>query len=38
VGPIGAGWLYDRAVAAPYAVSAVVMVLAALLVGTSRTD
>ena len=38
VGPIGAGWLYDRAVAAPYAVSAVVMVLAAVLVGTSRTD
>ena len=38
VGPIGAGWLYDRAVAAPYAASAAVMVLAALLVGTTRTD
>ena len=38
VGPIGAGWLYDRAVAAPYAASAAVMVLAALLVGTARTD
>jgi DHA1 family tetracycline resistance protein-like MFS transporter len=38
VGPIGAGWLYDRAVGAPYATSAAVMVLAALLVGTARTD
>ena len=38
VGPIGAGWLYDRAVAAPYAASAAAMVLAALLVGTARTD
>jgi len=38
VGPIGAGWLYDRAVGAPYAASAAVMVLAALLVGTARTD
>jgi len=38
VGPIGAGWLYDRAAAAPYAVSAAVMVLAALLVRTARTD
>jgi len=38
VGPIGAGWLYDRAVAAPYAASAAVMVLTALLVGTTRTD
>jgi MFS family permease len=38
VGPIGAGWLYDRAVGAPYAASAVVMVLAALLVGTARTE
>ena len=38
VGPIGAGWLYDRAVAAPYAVSAVLMVLAALLVRTARTE
>lgn len=38
VGPIGAGWLYDRAMSAPYAASAAVMVVAALLVGTSRTD
>ncbi len=38
VGPIGAGWLYDRAAAAPYAVAAAVMVLAALLVGTVRTE
>jgi len=38
VGPIGAGWLYDRAVAAPYGAAAAVMVLAALLVGTARSD
>jgi len=38
VGPIGAGWLYDRSLVAPYAASAAVMVLAAVLVGTSRTD
>ena len=38
VGPIGAGWLYDRAAAAPYAVAAAVMALAALLVGTVRTE
>ena len=38
VGPIGAGWLYDRSVAAPYAVSAAVMVLAAFLVSTTRSD
>jgi DHA1 family tetracycline resistance protein-like MFS transporter len=38
VGPIGAGWLYDRAEALPYAAAGAVMVLAALLVGTSRTD
>jgi MFS transporter, DHA1 family, tetracycline resistance protein len=38
VGPIGAGWLYDRAVGAPYAAAAAVMVLAAVLVGTVRTD
>jgi DHA1 family tetracycline resistance protein-like MFS transporter len=38
VGPIGAGWLYDRAVGAPYAAGAAVMVLAAVLVGTSRGD
>jgi MFS family permease len=38
VGPIGAGWLYDRSVVAPYAASAAVMVLAAFLVGTSRGD
>jgi DHA1 family tetracycline resistance protein-like MFS transporter len=38
VGPIAAGWLYDRAMGAPYAASSVVMVLAALLVGTARTD
>ena len=38
VGPIGAGWLYDRAAGAPYAASAAVMVLAALLVGTLRRD
>jgi predicted MFS family arabinose efflux permease len=38
VGPIGAGWLYDRSLLAPYAASAAVMVAAALLVGTSRTD
>ena len=38
VGPIGAGWLYDRSVVAPYAASAAVMVLAAVLVGTSRAD
>ena len=38
VGPIGAGWLYDRAVGAPYVASAAVMVLAAVLVGTARTD
>ena len=38
VGPIGAGWLYDRAMGAPYAASAAVMVLAAALVATARTD
>jgi DHA1 family tetracycline resistance protein-like MFS transporter len=38
VGPIGAGWLYDRAIGAPYAAAAAVMVLAAVLVGTVRTD
>ena len=38
VGPIGAGWLYDQSVVAPYAAAAVVMVLAAVLVGTSRSD
>jgi DHA1 family tetracycline resistance protein-like MFS transporter len=38
VGPLGAGWLYDRAVGAPYAASAAVMVLAAVLVRTARTD
>jgi DHA1 family tetracycline resistance protein-like MFS transporter len=38
VGPIGAGWLYDRAAAAPYAASAAVMVVTALLVGTARRD
>ena len=38
VGPIGAGWLYDRAVGAPYGAAAAVMVLAALLVGTARSD
>ena len=38
VGPIGAGWLYDRAVGAPYVASAAVMVLAAVLVGTARAD
>ena len=38
VGPIGAGWLYDRSVVAPYAAAAAVMVLAAFLVGTSRGD
>jgi DHA1 family tetracycline resistance protein-like MFS transporter len=38
VGPIGAGWLYDRSVAAPYAAAAAVMVVAAFLVGTSRSD
>jgi DHA1 family tetracycline resistance protein-like MFS transporter len=38
IGPIGAGWLYDRSVGAPYAASAAVMVLAALLVSTARTD
>ncbi len=38
VGPIGAGWLYDRAVGVPYAASAAVMVLAAVLVGTTHTD
>lgn len=37
-GPIGAGWLYDRAIGAPYAASAAVMVVAALLVGTARAD
>jgi DHA1 family tetracycline resistance protein-like MFS transporter len=36
VGPIGAGWLFDRAMGAPYAASAAVMVLAAVLVGTAR--
>jgi len=38
VGPIGAGWLYDRATGAPYAAGAALMVVAALLVGTGRTD
>jgi MFS transporter, DHA1 family, tetracycline resistance protein len=38
VGPIGAGWLYDRAVGAPYGAAAAVMVLAAFLVGTARGD
>ena len=38
VGPIGAGWLYDRAVGAPYAAAAAVMVLAALLVAGSSRD
>jgi MFS transporter, DHA1 family, tetracycline resistance protein len=38
VGPIGAGWLYDRAMGAPYAAAAAVMVLAAVLVGTAHTD
>ena len=38
VGPIGAGWLYDRSVLAPYAAAAAVMVLAAFLVGSSRSD
>ena len=38
VGPLGAGWLYDRAMGAPYAAAAAVMVLAAFLVGTSRSD
>ena len=38
VGPLGAGWLFDRAMVAPYAVAAVAMVLAAFLVGTSRGD
>jgi MFS transporter, DHA1 family, tetracycline resistance protein len=37
-GPLGAGWLYDRSMAAPYAAAAAVMVLAAVLVGTARTD
>jgi len=32
VGPLGAGWLFDRAFAAPYAVSATLMLLAAALV------
>jgi DHA1 family tetracycline resistance protein-like MFS transporter len=38
VGPIGAGWLYDRAMGAPYAAAAAVMVVAAILVGTVRTE
>lgn len=38
VGPLGAGWLFDRAMGAPYAASAAVMVLAAVLVGTTHTD
>lgn len=32
VGPLAAGWLFDRSVAAPYALSALLMVLAAALV------
>jgi DHA1 family tetracycline resistance protein-like MFS transporter len=35
VGPIAAGWLYDRGEAVPYAAAAVLMVVAALLVGTA---
>lgn len=38
VGPLGAGWLFDWAMGAPYAAAAVVMVLAAYLVGTAGTD
>ncbi len=38
IGPLGAGWLFDRAMGAPYAASAAVMVVAAVLVGTSRND
>jgi len=38
VGPLGAGWLFDRAMVAPYAVAAVAMLLAAFLVGTSRGE
>jgi len=38
VGPIGAGWLYDRAAGAPYAAAAAVMALAAVLVATARTE
>ena len=38
VGPIGAGWLYDRTASAPYAAASAAMVLAALLVGTTRSE
>jgi DHA1 family tetracycline resistance protein-like MFS transporter len=38
IGPLGAGWLFDRAMGAPYAAAAAAMVVAAALVGTSRND
>jgi DHA1 family tetracycline resistance protein-like MFS transporter len=38
VGPLGAGWLFDRAMGAPYAAAAAAMLVAAFLVGTSRGE